>query len=512
MYRVTITNNGTDTEIHSPHANSIKVESTSLKIGINSINSFVFKIYPDNPGYGLIQPLKTLIKVTDTISHEDVFDGRVLSPTESMGSDGALSKSYVCESELGYLHDSVQSYRKVQNTTPEAFLTYLIGIHNAQVESYKQFAIGTVGVTNSTDNVYYYVDPSADTYDTIMDKLIDNLGGELQIRKANGTRYLDWISSIGETKETEIRLARNLIEMQRETDPTEVITRLFPRGAATETTSDTDAAKPRLTIKSVNNGKEYIDNAALIETFGIQGGVVTWDNVTVASNLLTKAQTWLAKQGVATDVFDVSAVDLSLLGLDADAFKVGNAYRIVNPILGVSAIRRITEINININNPSESSLTFGTKNLTLSQYQSSARKAQKAISNLQSSVSGQTGTNEQLEQSIAEVAGAAGSTANDIVAIKNKTDALKTGAFTQIQKGSVDVATSGAGTYNATITFPTAFTAAPHITPVIRGALPQYFNSVLINTKTTTQATVYFYKSSSGSSTVTIDWVATLPE
>ena len=100
MYLVTIENNGVETVINEVSTNSNNRISWTIKQGINTINSFTFTILPNNEGYNLIQPLKTLVKVLNTKTNKYEFIGRVLSPTHSMDSNGLISKSYVCESEI----------------------------------------------------------------------------------------------------------------------------------------------------------------------------------------------------------------------------------------------------------------------------------------------------------------------------------------------------------------------------------------------------------------------------
>ena len=265
MYRVEIENNGEATTIHSETAMDYKniplLTAGQIKTGINTIATFDFNYLNNNPAYGRLLPLKTLIKVTDTLKNKVVFRGRVLSPTDSMESNGAFSYSYTCESELAYLQDSVQKWFKAQNMTITQFLTYLLNIHNAQVESYKRFFIGNVTVVNNTDNIYYYVDDSTSTLDTIKDKLLSRLGGELQIRRENGVNYLDYLVEIGKHSDTKIELGKNMISVSKSMDPTEVITRIFPRGIHLESDEEmnTDSSQPRLTIESVNGGLDYID-------------------------------------------------------------------------------------------------------------------------------------------------------------------------------------------------------------------------------------------------------------
>lgn len=372
------------TIIHSPWGTSpIKIDSEELRLPINDIGSLTAKIYPNNPAFSAIGS-KSMIMVKNVKSNQIIFEGRVLYPNEIMEDDGTLYKEYVFEDEFSFLHDSTCNYMKLKGD-PKGILKSLLDVHNKEVEPYKRFTIGNVTVKNNLPNTYYYIDDTTSTYDAIKDKLLDRdaLGGELQIRKVNGVRYLDWLEKIGEKSKTEIMLAKNLISMSKEVDPSEVVTRVKPRGGRIENKNENEsnASQPRVTIASVNNGVEYIDaKPELIKEFGIRGGQVTFDDVNEPKNLYAKGKTFIDNQFIATGNYKVKAVDLSLLGLAADTYIRGWSYKVVNPLMNTNDFLRITEINVNINNPSESAMSFGDRQLTMAEYQNNLKKeTQKAV-------------------------------------------------------------------------------------------------------------------------------------
>ena len=136
-------------------------------------------------------------------------------------------------------------------------------------------------------------------------------------------------------------------------DPTEIISRLTPLGTRIESEDDeaTDASQARLTIEEINNGAPYIDRQDLIDEFGIQGGSETWDDITLPNRLLNAGINWLNNQKVAHTQYDISALDLSLIGLDIDEFDIGNSHVLVNPIMDIDEQVRIIGKTTNINNP-----------------------------------------------------------------------------------------------------------------------------------------------------------------
>ena len=374
MYLVTIINNGVETAINEVSTNTDNRISGTIKQGINTINSFTFTILPNNIGYNLINPLSTLVKVLNTKTNKYEFIGRVLSLTNSMDSNGLISKSYMCESELGYLLDTYQSYEEIHNITVKGYLERLIEAHNNNTDSSKKFVVGNVTVVDNNDSLYRYI-----AYDTtkknIDDDLLDKLGGELQIRYENDTRYLDYLTEIGKVCSTEIRLAKNLQDLEQNIDVSNCCNRLVVLGTKLKVKDDegneTDTEE-RLTIESINNGLKYIDDKESIAKYGVIQGQVIYDDVTEAKNLLSKGQKYLLNQRLLVSN-KVNALDLSLIGIDIDSFEVGNYYPLIHEILGINDVVRVVEKSISIDSPHTNSITLGDLEKDIKKYNIQAK-------------------------------------------------------------------------------------------------------------------------------------------
>lgn len=380
MYEVKLINNEEEIIINAVSTNKEAPRITGqCNFGINTIDSFKFTILPNNIGFNSIYNLRSLVEVKNTKTNVIEFKGRVLLSTPKMSSSGLFSKSVVCESELGYLMDSVQSYGEYHNISVRGFLELIINNHNSQVSEDKRFTIGLVNVEDPNDSLYRYLNYEK-TLDAIKDKLIDRLGGELQIRHENGVRYLDYLKSIGEKKSTEIRLSKNLLTIEQERDPSDVITRLIPLGAKL------DNSEERLTISSANNGAMYIDDEEAIKEFGIIVNTETWDAVTVAENLLRKGKEYLSANNKIRKKHDISALDLFTINLDIESFEVGNTHRVVNPIMGIDEDLRIIEKTLDINAPQNSRLSVGDKFEDIKDYQLDTINTTKEVKNVKSTV------------------------------------------------------------------------------------------------------------------------------
>ena len=375
MYLVTIINNNVETVINEVSTNTNNRVSGTIKQGINTINSFTFTILPNNIGYNLIQPLSTLVKVLNTKTNKYEFIGRVLSPTSCMDSSGVVSRSYICESELGYLLDTYQSYSEIHNITVREYLEMLIRVHNENTDKHKQFKVGEVTVKDSNNSLYRYISYD-NTKKNIDSDLIEKLGGELQIRYINGVRYLDYIEEIGKVCSTEIRVAKNLQDIEQSIDVTEYCNRLVVLGAKLKTIDEDGnevETDERLTIESVNRGVKYINDYESIDKYGVIQGQIIFDDVTVAENLLAKGKKHLLNQRLLISN-KVNALDLSLIGIDIDSFEVGNYYPLKHEILGIDDTVRIVEKTISIDSPHTNSITLGDLEKDIKRYNIQAKK------------------------------------------------------------------------------------------------------------------------------------------
>ena len=385
MYRIIAYESPTATTghiIYDPKF-SYNVLSGKLSLIENEVDNMTLTIGPDNWLYGKNDTFNVHVEVYQDNSTL-LFRGRLLDVTREMTTSGVFKQTFVFESVMNYLQDSIQRYKKVQNTTPRQFLQNLIDFHNSQVPDYKKFTLRTVTVTNSTDNVYRYVD-YVSTWNTIKDKLLSRLGGVIRTQYKDGVNYIDYITSDqGKLHEndTQIIIGRNMKSLSVKEDPTAVITRLVPLGATIENDSpnqDTGASNPRVTIADVNDGKDYIDIPVLQNKYGIINGTNTWDDVHEPSILLSKANSWISSQTSSKESYTLSALELP----NYDYFVVSDSYQVINERVMTKQMLRVIQKDIDFNEPLNSSLTVGSRTSSLSSYQLETINAQKQAKAMQ---------------------------------------------------------------------------------------------------------------------------------
>lgn len=384
MYDVLIKNENVTQYAHRSETaqTNDKLSSAVIQDEINAISSLSFTIHPNNPCYSRLQPFSSLVEVFDAQKQKSAFKGRILKITPQLDTDGGFYKTVVCESRLAYLRDSIQPYTAkrqydgddTRNGLQE-FVDLILANHNAQVTDDKKIYRGDVTVNpfKTSDGVYKGLNYET-TWDVIKNKLIGSYGGEIDLREgADGKLYLDYKEGIGTTRATIIEIAKNIESASREIDPTTIITRLIPLGAkqkATETDENGNAVEKeteeRLTIESVNGGLKYIEDTTAVALYGVIYGTVIYDDVTQASNLKRKGEQYLVDNNKINISDTVTALDLSLIGLDIDGFDVFDKYPYKNSVLGIDDTLKIIKKTTNIIEPYASSFTLGNSTKLLS--------------------------------------------------------------------------------------------------------------------------------------------------
>ncbi|MGH2116571.1 peptidoglycan DD-metalloendopeptidase family protein [Aerococcus sp. L_32] len=398
MYRVTIYDGPDDPVGELIHMDGAKIRKAPFKLHLKKegIDDVLIKMNVNNPGWLKMHPKRTLIEIYNERTGNYIFKGRVLKPTRKMNETGIFTKTFACEGRLAYLHDSEQSWEKVQDTTIADFFKKLIENHNEQVEPYKRFKVGRVTVKNSTDNVYRYIGYGS-TYDEIKEDLMDSLGGYLQLRDEPDGTYIDYLEGIGEVREEPIHLKNRLQSFESEIDPTEVITRIRVLGTTIdeepeEGAEETQAVStPRITMASVNNGLDYIVDEALENEFGIQYGTIIYDDVREPTTLLNRAKSYRDAQQSAKISYSITALNIDLIRTDVEALVLGNTYPIMANIeFNTVDYLQIVEMIIDSENLQKHQLTVGSTFKTLTQYQTLQAKRLTQVYTLKATVDRQS--------------------------------------------------------------------------------------------------------------------------
>lgn len=351
-----------DALLYSPGDEELSVLSPVLETQCNAAGTLTFVLLPEHPMYSALHKMRTRIIVRQ--DDEIIWRGRVLE-TET---DFYRQKTVTCEGELTYLVDSVLHPYKLADydgTAAGLFRLYLTR-HNEAVSEAQQFQIGNVDIEtlSSVENTGY-----GNTWDEISDNLIDIHGGFLRVRYDGETRYLDWTKESGTSCGQVIRFGENLLDLSEYVSASEVVTCLIPCAGQGDS---------KITIASVNDGKDYIEDAAGIALYGRIWGVTEFD-AKDASTLLEMAKENLQKRLKETITITISAVDLHLLDVNAESFRVGDKVRVVSPPHGIDAEYTCTAISLDLVSPDQSEYTFGTPETGMASTTTATSKAVEVV-------------------------------------------------------------------------------------------------------------------------------------
>jgi hypothetical protein len=357
--------------IYDPRAEESAIEEGSCHLAMNEAGSLTCVLPPGHPAYATLQPRKGIVELrADSLP---IYRGRVISTSK----DFYLSQTVETEGLLACLNDSVipphtfpadwekdKGYLAAENVV-EFYLTWLLDQHNSQVTEEQQLKLGKVTVCDSNNYIYRASENYATTWDTVKDKLFGSaLGGDLVVRyEADGT-YVDYLEEPLLTNVQHITFGENLLNLTDEMDTAEVCSAILPLGA------------DGLTIESLADGsitKDLVKDGKLIysisarEKYGNVTQIVTWDEVTEAANLKTKAAAQLAQAGVKlVETITATAVDLGLTSEDVQQLRVGRNTILSSPPHGLAATYPLSELDLELLAPENTKITLGKTAYTIS--------------------------------------------------------------------------------------------------------------------------------------------------
>ena len=336
--------------IYDPRHEDLVLIDPKLTLELNTAGSFTCKIPPGHPQYDKPQEITSRI----TVYQDDaiLFQGRITS----VSLDFYNRKTITCEGELAYLNDTIQRPAEYHDMTIRQYLEKIIELHNAQVDESRQFTVGIVTVTNSTDNVYRYTNWET-SMQTIKEDLVDDLGGYVRVRYENGKRYIDYITDYGVISKQVIAFGENLLDFTRNVDLTDIATVCIPLGAR-QSESPIKALEARLTISSINDNKDYVESADAVKRYGRIVKTVTWDDVTTPERLKTHGEKWLEDEQFDAMTLECKAIDLHYVDSSQEALHLGDSVRIVSKPHGLDKYFPVTKLTISLNQLQNNTITF----------------------------------------------------------------------------------------------------------------------------------------------------------
>ena len=379
--------------VYAPHLSDAGcgVFTPQLTVELNKAGSLAFVMPPDNVMYDSINKLSSIITVKQ--DDNELFRGRVLNDEK----DFYNQKKNYCEGELAFLIDSIQRPYTYTGTVANLFKKF-ISNHNSRVEDTKKFTVGTISVTNSDTEITVKGEDYCTTMDAITDKLLEVYGGYLVTRGSGNTRYIDWVETSGDNSSQSIEFGYNLLDVTEYISGEDLFTVLVPIGK--RQTNDNGDFTGYVNISSVNDGKDYIENATAVSLFGRIETSESWSEVEDPSELKTLGEAYLSKCIELAVTLTVKAIDLNLLDVNYERIRLGDWVRVVSPPHNLDKWFQCTKIVYDLIDPEKTEYVFGVEYTSFTDKQVSGEKAINSSVSSMNAVAAKTESTSQAVSSI----------------------------------------------------------------------------------------------------------------
>lgn len=381
--------------VYAPHLSDAGcgVFTPQLTVELNKAGSLAFVMPPDNVMYDSINKLSSIITVKQ--DDNELFRGRVLNDEK----DFYNQKKNYCEGELAFLIDSIQRPYTYTGTVANLFKKF-ISNHNSRVEDTKKFTVGIISVANSDKEITVKGEDYCTTMDAITDKLLEVYGGYLVTRGSGSTRYIDWVETSGDNSSQSIEFGYNLLDVTEYISGEDLFTVLVPIGK--RQTNDNGDFTGYVNISSVNNGKDYIENATAVSLFGRIETSESWSEVEDPSELKTLGEAYLSKCIELAVTLTVKAIDLNLLDVNYERIRLGDWVRVVSPPHNLDKWFQCTKIVYDLIDPEKTEYVFGVEYTSFTDKQVSGEKAINSSVSSMNAVAAKTESTSQTVSSISQ--------------------------------------------------------------------------------------------------------------
>ena len=365
--------------LYDPRVENLMVLNPRCKLSVNTVGEGSFTILREHPYYDKLKKLRSIFEIRQ--DDQVIFRGRMTNDS----SDFQNKLKVDLEGVLAFTNDSIIEPFSFPGDFPEAeqsanvieyFLQWILEQHNAQVETWKQFKLGKVTVSDPNN----YISRSSSSYDTtwgtLKSKLFDsNLGGYLIIRYEEDGNYIDYVSDFELTNVQPITFGKNLLDINSDSDATSTYSAILPIGGKIIE----NGVEKVLTLESLPDG--FLDTDMIKEgkfiysrkaraNFGwicVPPKDSTWNDVTDANNLKNKAMEYL---GGAAMLFSgtttIKAVDLHFTDDQIQSFRIYRNVLVNSPEHGISnKSYQLTSLDIDIFHPENTTITIGDETRTL---------------------------------------------------------------------------------------------------------------------------------------------------
>ena len=362
------------------------VRDPSVKLAVSKAGEMSFTVDAEHPYLSNLRRMSGLVELLDGTF--PIYRGRITSDIkdfygahkiETEGIMAVLNDSIIPPFNFpdDFTEDASYKAAAASGNVVEFFFRWILSQHNAQVTAEQQIKPGVVTVSDPNNYIARSSEEYATAMTTISDKLLkSSLGGNLLIRYEDDGNYLDYYAALPLTNTQTVEFAENLLDLSSETDGVDIYTAILPEGKDGLTIGNLPDGD--LTNDLVKSGK-IIYSKSGVATYGRITRHIKWDDVTVDTNLRSKAKAALADNGLSMpETITCKAVDLGWQD-GIQHFRVGRMTALVSTPHGYSASYPLMELAPDILDPGNTQITLGATRRTFTGSQIDAvRKAEES--------------------------------------------------------------------------------------------------------------------------------------
>ncbi|MBQ3408903.1 MAG: phage tail protein [Clostridia bacterium] len=357
MYQITCDDN----VIYDVRSQDRIVTSPRLTLETGKNGTLSFRIPKTNPCFDLINLKKSIFRVfqVDIVGNQkiytQIFRGAANTRDEDFYSRGQIE----IEGELSFFNDTIVRKYNYNGSVLGLFQKY-VNEHNARVDDSKKFYVRNCTVTDPNNYITRANENYPTTKEEMDNKLIELLGGHFETEEVeeddgNGNLvkkvYIDYLADYTEYNTQPIVFGRNMLDFTKCISAENIKTVIIPLGKKEEDNY--------VTIASVNDGKDYIEDTTAVNIFGRIEGIVKHDDVTVPSNLLSKGRKDLEDSIQLSTTININAADLHELDVNIEALRVGRLTRVVSIPHKWDRYMLLTKLELNLDDIKSSRITLG---------------------------------------------------------------------------------------------------------------------------------------------------------
>lgn len=364
MYYIRVDFNGTGewTWLHYPADDECVAWNKKLKLSLNSAGTLELTYAKTHPAFGRIVARRTLIEVL--IDKESLFIGEVREITH----DTSYNESLYAVGALAWLENSIQGQEQFKRISVRQFLGRLLSDHNAQCPEHP-FRLGIVDIPepDPDDETLLRYTNYGTTWATIKDRLIDRFDDTaIRLRRDGSAYYIDFVTvqTYGNECEQDVRFGENLLDYSDSLTTDDICSSVVPLGATITDEQGNPShlgniIEKRVTIESVNGGRNYLENAELVSRFGHVRTTRSWSGVKTPAALKRKALAWINDGQWERLSLKIRIADLTLAGEATDAFRMGDRVYVVSEPYGLRKAFPIRSRTYDLDNPAQDEMRLG---------------------------------------------------------------------------------------------------------------------------------------------------------